>query len=108
VPISHQAIQEQRKKLDLEKEEETPNANRFKKFSPKRDVSEELQKKNQYFSRKNEEAQKREIIPEPKKEDKKSPKGEFVPKKEWIIPEAEKYMAKKTKSTSRSNSINVD
>jgi hypothetical protein len=28
-----------------------------------------------------------------------------VPKKEWIIPEAEKYMGKKTKATSLTNSI---
>jgi hypothetical protein len=40
VPISHQAIKEQRRKLNLKEEEEgeeTPNANRFKKFSPRRE-----------------------------------------------------------------------
>ena len=54
VAISHQAINAQRMQLDLEEGEEAPHANRFKKFSPKRESSEDLQKKNQHFNRKNE------------------------------------------------------
>lgn len=78
VPLSHQAIKDQRRKLDLKEQEEEGDVHhqqRFKKFSPRRESQEDVQKKNLNFGKREEEPEKKEVPAPPKKEEKKSPKG---------------------------------